>query len=489
MKKIILLCALAVSFATYINAQDLSTNVAVRNCVFYHPEQGNYVETYFTIAANVLQFHKTKNNLFQAGVEVQIMVMDGKTVASFDKYYLYSPSVADTTSVNFSIIEQKRLSIPNKALSIEIQVSDMNNPQNSFSATEALLPISDESIQISDIQFVDSYKQTTIVNAFTKNNYELQPYSLNFFSSSRNTIIFYGEVYNTEKNISDDQFLITYAIRSEGNDNQQTKFYQYSKFLKAPVVSFLKEFEISDLPSGNYNLIVEVRNKKNELITQKKTFIQRAKTGAVNYYENIAMVNTAGTFVDDYTEDQLNYFLDVIRPRATSDEAKLIESLSPRVEPDMKKKFLYNFWLERNIADPHAAFLEYLSLVKKANESFGTPSRAGYKTDRGRVYLEYGPPYDRIASASEPGAYPYEIWFYDRLPDKQTQIGFAFYEPSLVTNDYILLHSNARGELQDQRWKIKIYENVASPQEIFDLDKTEVSDKTGGHRVIDMYDF
>ena len=39
----------------------------------------------------------------------------------------------------------------------------------------------------------------------------------------------------------------------------------------------------------------------------------------------------------------------------------------------------------------------------------------------------------------------------------------------MVSNDYILLHSNARGELNDPRWKIRIYENVASPQEILTL--------------------
>ena len=120
---------------------------------------------------------------------------------------------------------------------------------------------------------------------------------------------------------------------------------------------------------------------------------------------------------------------------------------------------------------------------------FSTPSRQGYKTDRGRVYLEYGRPYDRLASVNEPGAYPYEIWFYTTIPNKQTNIGFAFYEPSLVSNDYVLLHSNARGELRDPRWKIRIYENVASPQEIFNFDNTEVADQDNIVRPIDMYDF
>lgn len=489
MKKGILFFLLFCLVANNIFSQVLKTNVAARNCVFYHPEEGNYVEVYLTIAANVLSFQKEKDFTYKAAVEVQIVIMDGNEVASFDKYILNTPAITDTSSVNFSILEQKRLNMPEKAASIEISISDVNDPENTFTHTEALIPVEANGIQISDIQFVESYKPGNGQNAFTKNGIELQPYPMNFFSSSSNKIIFYGEVYRTESNLEDEQFLVNFSIKPADNDGQETKFFQYAKFTKAPVVSFLREFDIEDLPSGNYNLVVEVRNKKNELLVQKKTFIQRAKKGAVNYYENIAMINTGGTFVDDYSEEQLDYFLDVIRPKANIEETNLIESLSGRVEPDMKKKFLYNFWLQRNVADPHNTFLAYLQEVKKANESFGTPSKAGYKTDRGRVYLQYGQPYDRVVSTNEPGAYPYEIWFYDRLPDKQTQIGFAFYEPSLVTNDYFLIHSNARGELQDYRWKIKIYENVASPQELHDYDNTEVGDTIGGHRAIDVYNF
>lgn len=85
----------------------------------------------------------------------------------------------------------------------------------------------------------------------------------------------------------------------------------------------------------------------------KKQYFQRAKVGAVTSYDNIDMVDISNTFVYDYSEEQLNYFLDIIKPRATASDAKLIESLTPRVDIEMKKKFLYNFWVQRNQADPY----------------------------------------------------------------------------------------------------------------------------------------
>lgn len=302
-------------------------------------------------------------------------------------------------------------------------------------------------------------------------------------------MIFYGEIYETDKLLQDEQFMITYSIRNSSTNELNNQFYQYSKVDIQPVVSFIKEMDLKDLPGGNYDLQIEVRNKKNELLALKKVFFQRANYSAINSWENIQMINTTGTFTDVYTEEQLDYFLDIIKPVASSTDLNLIESLSSRVDPEMKKKFLYNFWVMRNPDEPFKEWLKYLELVKSANESFSTPSKPGYKTDRGRIYLQYGAPYDVVTSVNEAGAYPYEIWFYTQLPDRQTNIGFAFYEPTMVSNDYQLLHSNARGELRDPRWKVKLYENVASPSEFLDFDNTEVQDKIGGFRAVDMYEF
>jgi len=41
------------------------------------------------------------------------------------------------------------------------------------------------------------------------------------------------------------------------------------------------------------------------------------------------------------------------------------------------------------------------------------------KTDRGRVYLKYGPPNIISRKLYEPSSYPYEIWHYYVLGDNQ----------------------------------------------------------------------
>jgi GWxTD domain-containing protein len=488
MKKTIAVLLLAVGYVL-VSAQSIKDLTTIRSAMFLHPEEGPYVEVYFTISGNALNYKRNDRRLYQGGVDIDIMVLEGNEVINFEKYRLNTPMRYDSSIIDFSLIDQKRLSVPDRSLSLEITIRDIHDSTDTYLYTEALLPLDRNEVAFSDVQFIDTFYRSYKETNFLKNGYEMKPYPINFFPTDRDVISFYGEVYHTDKYMTDSSFLITFNIQQTGGGTMGQGFYQYQKVEAAPVITYLRNIDITELPSGNFDLLVEVRNRKNEVVKRKKVFFQRAKQGALSTFDNLELVNTTGTFVDEYDDEQLAYFLDVLYAVASVEEARLIASLTPRVDLDMKKKFLYNFWLERNLSDPYGEWKKYLTLVKEANESFSTPSKEGYRTDRGRVLLRYGRPYDRLASVNEPGAYPYEIWFYTTIPNKQTNIGFAFYEPSMVTNDYVLLHSNARGELRDPRWKIRIYENIASATDLFDFDQTDVSDRSTVVRAIDMYDF
>ncbi|MEZ5015051.1 MAG: GWxTD domain-containing protein [Chitinophagales bacterium] len=413
MHKRLLLYVILCGILPTLQAQRLSENTTVRSVLFQLPGEGSYIETAFMAGANALHHEPVKPRGFDAGVEVEIVISDAGKVLNFDKYMLHAPVIYDTNKVDFSIFDQKRLFITNASVSVEVTIRDIYDSTNVFTHTEAFLAFDNTSVQISDLQLIDTYKRSTANDDFTRNGYRMEPYTINFYPSTRNNIIFYGEIYNTASLFPDEPLLAQYTIRDAYTDKVNTNFYKYGKLTSAPVISFLQEMDISDLPGGNYNLVVEVRNKQNELLATKKVFFQRANGGPVNAWENVQMIDIHDTFVSEYTPEQLDYYLDVIRPRASNTETNIIESLSDRVDPVMKQKFLFNFWLQRDSIDPYAAWLAYLDLVKHANEAFKTPSRAGYKTDRGRVYLEYGPPYDVVTSVYESGAYPYEIWFYN----------------------------------------------------------------------------
>ena len=86
-----------------------------------------------------------------------------------------------------------------------------------------------------------------------------------------------------------------------------------------------------------------------------------------------------------------------------------------------------------------------------------------------------------VFEENEPSAPPYEIWFYNQFPmTGQNNVKFLFYNPSLVSNGHVLLHSTARGERNNPRWELDLYSN--SPNEVQDndyIDGTRMQSNTG----------
>ena len=129
--------------------------------------------------------------------------------------------------------------------------------------------------------------------------------------------------------------------------------------------------------------------------------------------------------------------------------------------------------------------MEGLQVTRRvADYHYSTPIDHGFETDRGRVFLQYGPPNNIEGNTREPGAYPYEIWHYYKLTNNQSNVKFVFYNPDLITNDYQLIHSDARGEIYDARWKFKIYSTFKDNNGNSNFDQEDFRDTFGSQ--VDM---
>lgn len=88
----------------------------------------------------------------------------------------------------------------------------------------------------------------------------------------------------------------------------------------------------------------------------------------------------------------------------------------------------YEFWRSKD-PDTTTAYnevmAEYYYRVDEAMRKFSTLGEGdGYKTDRGRVYILYGPP-EQTDRLLQPGAAPTEVWTYGRLKKR-----FVFIDPN-----------------------------------------------------------
>lgn len=426
--------------------------------VFWSPNDGSYIETYLGIVGKSTTFVKNQNNKFQSAIEITMIFKQGNVIKDFKKYNLHSPEIDDTTNIDINFIDQQRFTLPESGYKLELQITDKNNLASTFKAIDSLNILFPAGIvSISGIQLVDSYKQTSSPTILTKSGYDIIPYIVNFFPQMISKLTFYSEIYNTDKVLgTNEKYLLNYYIESYETQIAINNFINFKTETAKTVSILFAEFAINDLPSGNYNLVIEVKNKENKIIASNKIFFQRSNPKAKYDITDISSLDITNTFASNITsKDTLKDYIQSLYPISNTLERIFAENQLEYSNMQTMQQFLYNFWLNRNNKEPEKAWNNYQIEVRKVNYKFSTSIKRGYATDRGRVYLQYGPPNTISENPIEPSNYPYEIWHYYTLQNQRNK-KFVFYSTDVVTNDYELIHSDAVGELQDYAWQARI---------------------------------
>lgn len=438
------------------NTANAGMKAYLKYATFYSAETGPYIETYLTVIGNSVLYQKNSNGKFQAFVDLDFAFVQHDSVKTGSRTKLYSSEVDDTTQLLPNFMDVQRFAIPNGLYDFEISASDHNKQgAQPFKAKQSIeINYTATKVHLSDIAFLESYTKTTTPNKLTRSGYDLLPYVSTFYPANFNKFTFYAEIYNTDKVIAaDEKYVVSYFIESKETQKIMTGFAGYAIQKPAPVNVLLTGFDITKLPTGNYNSVVEVKNKDNTVLCRTTAFFQRQNKDNKINYDDIASIYTGNSFVEKYTNnDTLRDLIRSLRPISTPAERTYSENQVKENNLENMQKYFLNFWKSRNELLPQSEWLTYYAEVKKVNKAFGTLNLKGYDSDRGRVYLQYGPPNTRVVSDNEPSAYPYEIWQYNKL-DNQTNRRFVFCNKELATNEYRLIHSDARGELANQNWQ------------------------------------
>jgi GWxTD domain-containing protein len=419
---------------------------------FNSPEQ-SYIETYISAIGQSATFVKNTNGNFQAEIEITMLFKQNDQVVTFRKYTLESPEIKDTLNNLPNFIDQQRIPLENGIYNFEMYIKDKNTDKKGFVFVDIIqVDFNKNQTTFSGIQFLEDYKETKEESVLSKNGYDLIPYISDYFPENMDRLIFYTELYNTNISFTED-FLIKYYVERFEDGKVIEQCSRFKKVSPSQVNVLLAEFNINELYSGNYNLVIEVRNRNNDLISSKKHFFQRSKPmpySEDNNYDDFAM-NTMfnGNFENI---DSIREYVSCLWPIANSNERNFINYQLKKAEPEQAKQFFYDFWLKRYSAEAGNEWRIYKAQVDFVNKGYKTPIQKGYETDRGRIYLQYGTPNDIYVSKHEPSAYPYEIWHYYEIEDQRDR-KFVFYNPSLVGESYELLHSDVIGELKTPNWE------------------------------------
>ena len=443
---------------------------------FFAPGNGPYIETYLNVSGQSVNYHEVKPGFFSATIEISLVFRQGDSVKYFDKYNLLSPETTDTLKTIFDFTDQKRVSLPNGTYSLEMTIKDKNDPTNKpyTMKQEVLLSFYPNVVAISDIEPLKSFTASTKQGPLLKNGFELVPLVDNFFSNEDKSLKFYAEIYNTSSVLDKEPFLLSYYIETFEQKEVLENFGSVSKQNPQPVNIVMADIDITNLPSGNYNLVIDVKNHSNEVLASGKIFFQRSKILQISDVgdSDFRGINVANTFVAKMNnKDTLAENIRCLWPISSPMENIFAENQMEIADLKTMQQFFYDFWQRRNKTNPSAEWFDYKAKVDRVNDNFSSGKKKGYLTERGRVYLQYGAPNQITKNYNEPTSYPYEIWQYYKVKN-QSNRKFVFYNVNLGTNDFALLHSDAKGEIYEQQWELILKKRTES---LHDFDQTTPS--------------
>ncbi|MCD6594173.1 GWxTD domain-containing protein [bacterium] len=155
-------------------------------------------------------------------------------------------------------------------------------------------------------------------------------------------------------------------------------------------------FPISKMPGGQYRADLRILDKNGKKIARTKN--------------DFTLIQTPKSMMKYHFDELINQ-LELI---ANPSEIKKLEN----ADSTERDSLWDEFWTKRDLSpntELNEAKEEFFRRVQYANEHFGTTSKQGWKTDRGRTYITYGQPNEIERHPFEIDYYSYEVWYYYSL--------------------------------------------------------------------------
>jgi GWxTD domain-containing protein len=211
--------------------------------------------------------------------------------------------------------------------------------------------------------------------------------------------------------------------------------------------------DLSGLPPGDYQLELTVATPDSEVVRGAQFGMAGFETA-----QKIAQVSPS-TAVPPAPADLF----------AASDEAELDslymplvylmtaqeQGVFPGLTVDGKRAYLRRFWASRNPTpgaarnDAMVRFYEYVRAANTRYHEGGVSRVPGWRTDRGRIFITYGPPDDVLTRQQAGSTKPYEVWKYSRGRGKR----FIFMDLTQFGN-YSLIWTDERREPTLPNWRV-----------------------------------
>lgn len=436
-------------FAPPGGAQDWG--LRLDHAVFRYDQQAALLEIFYSLDPAVLAAHAAETSRAREAVMQLRIFRDDSLWAAKAWRLQVSARRPWPNQIENNLVDVLRYVAPPGRYLVELSVSDSGNKAPLGRATQEFPVglVSPTALSMSEIEMAALIRKEQADNqrpTLYKNQMLVIPQPDCTYSLERPMLFYYFEIYHLVQIPGENFKVKSYVSDSLGNVISQVRGRAITKPKNMEASVEVGSLHLGALPAGRYWLHAEVLAANDQVLSkQLKSFVMQ---GAANLPAAAAMPAEAMQLFAPMSESQItaaykqaNYIM--------TDEQKLTYQQLKNLEA--KKRFIAEFWWRH---DPtpgtpqNEFYLDYLRRLDYANKNLRSFAREGWQTDRGRVYVVYGPPSDIDVFPSTEAAKPYERWVYNNL---EGGVEFIFIDKTGF-REFRLVHSSKIGEIQDPNW-------------------------------------
>jgi GWxTD domain-containing protein len=416
---------------------------------FRNDSASTYLEIYYSFYGGSIGYAPLKG-AFHGDILMSTLIRrlaKGDTLVLQNRKLPITVNDTAASSTRTSFVMQSGMALPNGSYQMTVFASDSLFPSQRDSIILPLTLLSyPVGITSSDLELCSEIRTAAQgTGVFSKNSLEVVPNPSLVFGASMHPVVFrYIEFYNLDTTM-------TYRVQGSVVDLQTGQILRSEQKTKRFRVKDAVDVglqNVTSIRSGRYVYRITISDTLNN---------QFYKTEKVFYLNNPQIKQTqvstsalTGTELAGMTADELKNEFREAKYLATTQEIKTFEGLT---SDGGMREFLSNFWTA--VAKGRSPMLDgisrrdYLHRIDVATQRYKAMGRAGWLTDRGRVYVLYGEPDEIQRVPSGEGLKPYEQWFFYQI---ESGVEFDFVDRSGF-GDYILVNSTKRGEILDDQWQ------------------------------------
>lgn len=439
-KRIILIASLSLSLIAAGDYEEADLGVSLDFSRF-SIEGGVYLDVYLLVPQASMTYQQTDNGL-AANVMFQAALLQGDVVPYDPDRWQRIFRVKDEATIGSLgfVPDISKFFVEAGDYILQVDILDVNsNRRQRIRKPVSLKQFSQDELSISDVTLASRIIKASKENEFTKYGYDILPNAERTYTSASPMLYYFFEVYGLSEKAK-------YSIHTQVLSLSEELVKDYPvKMKQSPGTSAVEwgGLNTAGLKAGIHKLLVTIRDETSgDSVSHKKTFYMVKPRDTADGQQT-----TSGEY-DDLPESELDKIFELVDVIMTEDEKRLFKKSTA----DGKRKILTAFWARK---DPDASTAinefkqEFYRRVQIANAQFGQENEKGWKTDRGRVLIQYGNPSNVEKHHLTIGQRPWEGWYYY---DLEGGVEFIFVDRSGYGR-FDLVHSTARNEILDESWE------------------------------------